>query len=68
MTQGSYQHVPPSAGASTDDTNVPILSPRLLFGLRTIVLPDLITLLGNERLCGVVVKGNSATTLLGSKA
>lgn len=40
----------------------PVLSPRLLFGHRTIVLSDLIILgrwskLSNQRLCGIMVKG-----------
>lgn len=71
VTQESYHHLTPSAWVPAK----PILSPRLLFGHRTIILLDLIILLGrwskvsNERLCAIMVKDTDyGATLLGFKA
>lgn len=71
FSQESYTRVISLADEHTE----PIPSPRLLFSRRSIVLPDLITLLGrwrrhgNERLCDIAVKDtDSGATLLGFKA
>lgn len=71
FSRESYTHVISLADEHTE----PIPSPRLLFSRRSIVLPDLITLLGrwrrlsNERPCDIAVKDtDSGATLLGFKA
>lgn len=71
VTQKSYHFLTPSAGVPAKL----ILSSRLLFGYRTIVLLDLIILFGrwsklsNQRLCGIMVKDtDNGATLLEFKA